>query len=124
MPAQVVDRVTAAQERLDFGEAGRAMYDFFWSQFADWYIEAAKTRLYGGDAAIARGTRAVRSSFQGVTVPILRHACMHERTLLFMRLSTAVCCCVTLQESWDPSKQARECVSAVPSVVFATSQCR
>ncbi|KAK9845737.1 hypothetical protein WJX81_000915 [Elliptochloris bilobata] len=56
---QVVDRVTAAQERLDFGEAGRAMYDFFWSQFADWYIEAAKTRLYGGDAAVARSTRAV-----------------------------------------------------------------
>ena len=51
--------MTAAQERLDFGEAGRAMYDFFWSQFADWYIEAAKTRLYGGDAAVARSTRAV-----------------------------------------------------------------
>ena len=60
MSPQVVDRVTAAQERLDFGEAGRAMYDFFWSQFADWYIEAAKTRLYGGDAAVARSTRAVR----------------------------------------------------------------
>ena len=57
---QVVDRVTAAQERLDFGEAGRAVYDFFWSQFADWYIEAAKTRLYGGDAAAAQTTRAVR----------------------------------------------------------------
>ena len=57
---QVVDRVTAAQQRLDFGEAGRAVYDFFWSQFADWYIEAAKTRLYSEDAAAARTTRAVR----------------------------------------------------------------
>ena len=68
MSPQVVDRVTAAQERLDFGEAGRAMYDFFWSQFADWYIEAAKTRLYGGDAAVARSTRAVRPVARAVKI--------------------------------------------------------
>lgn len=63
---QVVDRATAAHERLDFGEAGRAVYDFFWSQFADWYIEAAKTRLYNGDPEAARTTRAVGYPFNGV----------------------------------------------------------
>ncbi len=57
---QVVDRVTAAHEKLEFGETGRAFYDFFWSQFADWYIESAKTRLYGDDAEAAQSTRAVR----------------------------------------------------------------
>ncbi|CAL8463583.1 g3117 [Coccomyxa elongata] len=56
---QVVDRVTAAHEKLEFGETGRAFYDFFWSQFADWYIESAKTRLYGDDAEAAQTTRAV-----------------------------------------------------------------
>ncbi|EIE27636.1 valyl-tRNA synthetase [Coccomyxa subellipsoidea C-169] len=56
---QVVDRVTAAHERLEFGETGRAFYDFFWSQYADWYIESAKTRLYGADADAAASTRAV-----------------------------------------------------------------
>ena len=50
---QVVDEVTAAQERLDFGAVGRLIYDFFWNQFADWYIEAAKVRLYGHDASQA-----------------------------------------------------------------------
>lgn len=39
--------------RFDFGEAGRLLYDFVWSDFADWYIEAAKARLYGGDEAAA-----------------------------------------------------------------------
>ncbi len=34
---------------FNFGEAGRQMYDFFWSEFADWYIEIAKIRLYGDD---------------------------------------------------------------------------
>ncbi len=30
---------------FQYGEAGRQMYDFFWSEFADWYIEIAKTQL-------------------------------------------------------------------------------
>ena len=53
---QVEDSVTAAHDRFDFGEAGRLLYDFFWLQFADWYIEAAKTRLYGDDKAAAAST--------------------------------------------------------------------
>jgi valyl-tRNA synthetase len=43
--------VTRALERYEFGEAGRTLYEFFWSEFADWYIEAAKVRLQGGDEA-------------------------------------------------------------------------
>ncbi len=37
---QVVDESTRLHDKLDFGEAGRALYDFFWGDFADWYIEA------------------------------------------------------------------------------------
>ena len=33
---------------FQYGEAGRQIYDFFWSEFADWYIEAAKTQLAEG----------------------------------------------------------------------------
>ncbi|MGE5560622.1 MAG: valine--tRNA ligase [Chloroflexota bacterium] len=31
------------------GEAARALYDFTWSEFCDWYIEMAKPRLYNRD---------------------------------------------------------------------------
>ncbi|MGD8813824.1 MAG: valine--tRNA ligase, partial [Anaerolineales bacterium] len=35
-----------------YGEAGRQIYDFFWSEFADWYLEAAKLQIEeGGDQA-------------------------------------------------------------------------
>ncbi|MGD8753506.1 MAG: valine--tRNA ligase, partial [Anaerolineales bacterium] len=35
-----------------YGEAGRQIYDFFWSEFADWYIEIAKLQIDdGGDTA-------------------------------------------------------------------------
>ena len=30
---------TAAHDKLEFGEAGRLLYDFLWNDFADWYIE-------------------------------------------------------------------------------------
>ncbi|MEX1071749.1 MAG: valine--tRNA ligase, partial [Anaerolineales bacterium] len=39
-------------ENYQYGEAGRQIYDFFWSEFADWYIEIAKGQLAeGGDRA-------------------------------------------------------------------------
>jgi valyl-tRNA synthetase len=31
-----------------YGEAGRQIYDFFWSEFADWYLEIAKHQLAEG----------------------------------------------------------------------------
>lgn len=56
---QTVKDMTAAHERFDFGEAGRLLYEFVWNDFADWYIEAAKSRLYGADATQATQTRDV-----------------------------------------------------------------
>ncbi|MCL6598559.1 MAG: valine--tRNA ligase [Alicyclobacillus macrosporangiidus] len=46
-------------DRYDFGEAGRALYDFAWDDFCDWYIEFAKLSLYGEDEARKGQTRAV-----------------------------------------------------------------
>jgi valyl-tRNA synthetase len=35
-----------------YGEAGRQIYDFFWAEFADWYVEISKLQLnQGGDTA-------------------------------------------------------------------------
>jgi valyl-tRNA synthetase len=37
---------------FQYGEAGRQIYEFFWSEFADWYLEIAKLQLaQGGDRA-------------------------------------------------------------------------
>jgi valyl-tRNA synthetase len=42
-----VDRLFASHQ---YGEAGRQVNDFVWSEYCDWYIEASKVRLYDGDA--------------------------------------------------------------------------
>lgn len=54
--AKTVADVTNNLERFELGEAGRALYDFIWNEFCDWYIEMAKARLYNKEAATARQT--------------------------------------------------------------------
>ncbi|XP_062165991.1 valine--tRNA ligase, chloroplastic/mitochondrial 2 isoform X4 [Alnus glutinosa] len=48
----LIDAVTSSYDKFFFGDVGREIYDFFWGDFADWYIEASKARLYhsGGDS--------------------------------------------------------------------------
>jgi valyl-tRNA synthetase len=44
-----------------YGEAGRQIYDFFWGEFADWYVEIAKQQLSeGGDRAFYTASTLVR----------------------------------------------------------------
>ncbi|MFW5714261.1 MAG: valine--tRNA ligase [Brevefilum sp.] len=49
---QLAKTVNRLFEDYQFGEAGRQIYDFFWNEFADWYIEIAKDQIAeGGDRA-------------------------------------------------------------------------
>ena len=49
---QVTETVNRLFEGYQFGEAGRQIYDFFWGDFADWYVEVAKDQIaQGGDRA-------------------------------------------------------------------------
>jgi valyl-tRNA synthetase len=43
---QVVRDVERLFQTYQYGEAGRQIYDFFWSEFADWYVEAAKQQMH------------------------------------------------------------------------------
>jgi valyl-tRNA synthetase len=56
------NRLLGEADRLmrayNFGEAGRQIQEFLWSEFADWYVEIAKTQLEG-DAQRQQLTRAV-----------------------------------------------------------------
>jgi valyl-tRNA synthetase len=56
---RLVANVTRLIDNYQLGEAGRQLYDFFWSEFADWYIEVAKIRLYGTDSRAQATARRV-----------------------------------------------------------------
>jgi valyl-tRNA synthetase len=55
--AAVVESVTASLESYRLDQATQTLYDFFWSEFCDWYLEMIKPALRGSDAAAAAGTR-------------------------------------------------------------------
>ena len=55
----VQSHVTQLIEGWQLGEAGRQLYEFLWSEYCDWYIEAAKPRLYGGQPEARQATRQV-----------------------------------------------------------------
>jgi len=57
----LIRRVNRLFGAYQFGEAGRQIYDFFWSEFADWYLEIAKTQLAeGGDRAFTTAQTLVK----------------------------------------------------------------
>ncbi|HEB12101.1 MAG TPA: valine--tRNA ligase [Actinobacteria bacterium] len=43
---KLIGAVSASLDEYDFGGASRHLYDFFWSEFCDWYLELAKPKLY------------------------------------------------------------------------------
>jgi len=60
---ELVASVTNDIENYQLGMAGSKIYEFLWDQFADWYIEISKTRLYegagGGGVEEAKASRRV-----------------------------------------------------------------
>jgi valyl-tRNA synthetase len=49
---QLIRDVDRLFQGYQYGEAGRQIYEFFWGDYADWYLEAAKLQVAeGGDRA-------------------------------------------------------------------------
>jgi len=56
---QAIREVTEAFAEYKFSDATAALYRFFWSEYCDWYIEASKAVLHGGDEGRKANTLAV-----------------------------------------------------------------
>ena len=51
--------VTRLFDSFEFGEAGRALYNFIWNDFCDWYIEMATENLTGEDEKLKKNTQRI-----------------------------------------------------------------
>lgn len=56
---QTVADVSRLFDSFEFGEAGRALYNFIWDDFCDWYIEMSKQDLNGTDVAAKAKTQQI-----------------------------------------------------------------
>ena len=46
---ETIATVTDLSDKYEFGEVGRALYNFIWDDFCDWYIEMSKIPMNGND---------------------------------------------------------------------------
>ena len=68
---ETIDKVTRLAEKYEFGEVGRALYNFIWDDFCDWYIEMAKLPLYGDDEEAKLTTRSILAYVLDMTMRLL-----------------------------------------------------
>ena len=68
---ETVAHVTDQFEKFEFGEGGRALYNFIWNDYCDWYIEMSKEILNEGTEEQKRTTRSILTYVLDQTLRLL-----------------------------------------------------
>ena len=58
--SDTIKEVTASFDCFDFARAARTIYDFFWTDFCDWYVEMSKLPLQSGGKDKERTQRVLK----------------------------------------------------------------
>jgi len=56
---ELIAKIDGAYGEYRFNEIAQSLYEFFWSEYCDWYVEAAKTEIFGTDAEAKRSALSV-----------------------------------------------------------------
>jgi valyl-tRNA synthetase len=56
---ETIDAIEAAYHEYQFNTVAQRLYDFVWSDYCDWFVEAAKTEIFGSDEAKKKSALAV-----------------------------------------------------------------
>jgi valyl-tRNA synthetase len=56
---ETIDASEAGYRDYQFNGVAQRLYDFFWSDYCDWFVEAAKTEIFGKNEARKKSTLAV-----------------------------------------------------------------
>jgi valyl-tRNA synthetase len=74
---ELLEATEAAYREYKFNEVAQRLYDFFWSDYCDWFIEAAKTEIFGDDDGRKKSVLAVMdfvlSGFLRLLHPFMPH---------------------------------------------------
>ncbi|WP_027892811.1 valine--tRNA ligase [Calidithermus chliarophilus] len=66
-----IAEITEAYEAYDLGRAARLIYDLVWSEFCDWYLEAAKPALREGNQATMKTLETTLAALLKLLHPIM-----------------------------------------------------
>src|SRR5881398_56570 len=68
---ETIDAIDSAYREYRFNEVAQRLYDFFWSDYCDWFVEAAKTEIFGEDEAKKKSTLAVMDNVLSAVLRLL-----------------------------------------------------
>jgi valyl-tRNA synthetase len=74
---ETIDSLDAAYREYQFNVVAQRLYDFFWSDYCDWFVEAAKTDIFSDDETKKKSALAVMdfvlSAFLRLLHPFMPH---------------------------------------------------
>src|SRR5258707_2585982 len=56
---ETIDAIEIAHRQYQFNTVAQRLYDFFWSDYCDWFVEAAKTEIFADDEGRKKSALAV-----------------------------------------------------------------
>jgi valyl-tRNA synthetase len=68
---ETIDSVELAYREYQFNTVAQRLYEFFWSDYCDWFVEAAKTDIFGDNEAKKESALAVMDAVLSAIVRLL-----------------------------------------------------
>lgn len=68
---QTLENINYNMEKYEFGEAGKALYEFIWDDFASWYIEVSKVSLNNHCESLQVKTKVVLKTVLAIIIKML-----------------------------------------------------
>jgi valyl-tRNA synthetase len=123
---ETIDSIEAAYREYQFNTVAQRLYDFVWSDYCDWFVEAAKTDIFSEDEAKKKSALAVMDFVLSATLRLLHPFMPHITEELWSLLGLGS---DSIQFAAPPEKAAlddvsdlvgkRELVSAVYETIQA-----
>jgi valyl-tRNA synthetase len=108
---ETIDAIDAAHRDYQFNAVAQRLYDFVWSDFCDWFVEAAKTEIFGEDEARKKSTLATMDFVLSATLRLLHPFMPHITEELWSLLGFGK---ASIQFAAPPQKIAMDDVADVP----------
>ena len=107
-----MDAVDAAYREYQFNTVAQRLYDFVWSDYCDWFVEAAKTEIFGEDEAQKKSALAVMDFVLSATLRLLHPFMPYITEELWSLLDLGS---GSIQFAATPEKVALDDVSGLPA---------
>ena len=122
---ETIDAIDTAYRDYQFSAVAQRLYDFVWSDYCDWFVEAAKTEIFGEDEASKKCTLATMDFVLSAILRLLHPFMPHITEELWSLLGFGK---ASIQFAAPPQKMALDGVTDVPgkrelvSAIYQTVQ--